>query len=189
MLSAPPLIPAPITTCPAWPVFGSIRNIHLGVGTASSPLLFYNPLNRFRPTKTSTAQLKFNCQKEFPKNSGVGRAVLCTPRVHWNADGAHGVTRPTCCPFPENYFGASEKAICNEFRFLLTEAIQNKTSLPAFPEELLINQVDNTWRDTAGGVLGNWMGLIYQITHSDRRIPFMDHVNPDDPLNLKWKRA
>ena len=54
---------------------------------------------------------------------------------------------------------------------------------------MLINRVDNTWRDTAGGMLGNWMGLIYQITHSDRRKPFMEHVNPDDPLNLKWKRT
>ena len=28
------------------------------------------------------------------------------------------------------------------------------------------------------------MGLIYQVTHNDRRIPFMDDVDPDDPLGL-----
>ena len=84
------------------------------------------------------------------------------------------------------YFGTFEKAVCNEHRLLVTEAIKNKTVLPEFPEELLSNRVDNTWRDTAGGVLGNWMGLIYQITHSDRRKPFMDHIDSNDPLNLKW---
>ncbi len=26
--------------------------------------------------------------------------------------------------------------------------------------------------------------LLYQVTHNDRRIPFMDNVNPDDPLAL-----
>ena len=89
-------------------------------------------------------------------------------------------------PFPENYFGTFEKAVCYEHRLSVTEAIKNKTVLPEFPEELLSNRVDNTWRDTAGGVLGNWMGLIYQITHSDRRKPFMDHIDSNDPLNLKW---
>jgi len=28
------------------------------------------------------------------------------------------------------------------------------------------------------------MGLVYQITHRDRRLPFMQGVNPDDPLGL-----
>lgn len=91
-------------------------------------------------------------------------------------------------PFPEKYFGTFEKAVCNEYRHNVLEAIQAKRALPEFPENLLIERLDNTWHDTAGEVLGNWMGLIYQVTHSDRRIPFMDHVNPDDPLNLKWKK-
>ena len=29
------------------------------------------------------------------------------------------------------------------------------------------------------------MGLVYQVTHSDRRIPFMEDVDPDDPLGLR----
>ena len=32
-------------------------------------------------------------------------------------------------PFPENYFGTFEKALCNEHRLLLTEAIKNKSVL------------------------------------------------------------
>ncbi|MDQ1363115.1 MAG: homoserine O-succinyltransferase/O-acetyltransferase [Pseudomonadota bacterium] len=91
-------------------------------------------------------------------------------------------------PFPENYFGIFEKAVCNEYRLLVTEAMKNKVPLPEFPENILTTRLDNTWHDTAGEVLGNWMGLIYQVTHSDRRKPFMDNVNPDDPLNLRWKK-
>ena len=33
------------------------------------------------------------------------------------------------------------------------------------------------------GVVGNWMGIVYQLTHRDRRIPFMDGVDPENPLN------
>jgi len=40
------------------------------------------------------------------------------------------------------------------------------------------------WHDTAVEVVGNWMGLIYQITHNDRHIPFMDGIDPDNPLDL-----
>jgi homoserine O-succinyltransferase len=45
-------------------------------------------------------------------------------------------------------------------------------------------RLDNTWHDTAEAVVGNWMGLIYQVTHHDRRIPFMDGIDADDPLGL-----
>ena len=33
--------------------------------------------------------------------------------------------------------------------------------------------------------MGNWMGLIYQVTNSDRKLPFMDGVDPNDPLGLR----
>jgi homoserine O-succinyltransferase len=29
------------------------------------------------------------------------------------------------------------------------------------------------------------MGLIYRVTHNDRRIPFMDGIDPTDPLGLR----
>lgn len=87
-------------------------------------------------------------------------------------------------PFPENYFGTFEKAVLNEYRMRLDEAIRSGKTLPELPEELIVSQLNNTWRDTAGEVVGNWMGLIYQITNSDRRLQFMDDVNPDDPLGI-----
>jgi homoserine O-succinyltransferase len=55
---------------------------------------------------------------------------------------------------------------------------------PQVPEELIAAGLDNTWHDTAEGVLGNWMGKIYQLTNSDRCLPFMDGVDPGDPLGL-----
>jgi homoserine O-succinyltransferase len=33
-------------------------------------------------------------------------------------------------------------------------------------------------------VIGNWIGLVYQITHHIRTIPFMEGVDPDNPLGL-----
>ena len=28
------------------------------------------------------------------------------------------------------------------------------------------------------------MGVVYQVTHRDRRIPFMDGIDPENPLGL-----
>jgi len=82
-------------------------------------------------------------------------------------------------PFPKDYFGKFEKALFNEFRYR-TE--QSETV--DFPENLVTPHLNNTWHDTAGEVVGNWMGLIYQLTHRDRHLPFMDHLDPNNPLNL-----
>jgi homoserine O-succinyltransferase len=87
-------------------------------------------------------------------------------------------------PFPAGYFGTRERAVLSEFRGRLDAARLRGESLPAFPERLVSSRLDNTWHDTAEAVVGNWMGLIYQVTHNDRRIPFMEGVDPDDPLGL-----
>ena len=55
---------------------------------------------------------------------------------------------------------------------------------PVFPEPLVGTRLDNTWHDTAEAIVGNWMGLVYQVTHRDRKLPFMDGVDPNDPLQL-----
>ncbi len=87
-------------------------------------------------------------------------------------------------PFPQHYLGTFEKAILNEYRFLCDSARQQGKDIIEFPESLVSQNIDNTWHDTAVEVIGNWMGLIYQITHKDRHIPFMDGVDPDNPLDL-----
>ncbi|MEO1881322.1 MAG: homoserine O-succinyltransferase, partial [Methylococcales bacterium] len=54
--------------------------------------------------------------------------------------------------------------------------------LDDFPESAIIDHVDNTWRDTAKAVFNNWLGKVYQITNQDRRLPFMEGIDPDNPL-------
>ena len=85
-------------------------------------------------------------------------------------------------PFPDNYFLARERAILNEFRLRLDSALSNDTTLPDLPEHLIAEMLDNTWHDTAEGIVGNWMGLVYQVTHRERKLPFMDGVGPNNPL-------
>ena len=87
-------------------------------------------------------------------------------------------------PFPVSYFPVREQALLNEYRYRLDTALQQGGPLPDFPESRVIKRLDNTWHDTAEAVISNWMGCVYQVTHNDRRIAFMDDVNPDNPLSL-----
>jgi homoserine O-succinyltransferase len=92
--------------------------------------------------------------------------------------------RPDYPPFPENYFGVQARAILDEYRGRLQRALGDGDELPEFPESLLAPPLDNTWHDTAEAIVGNWIGKLYQITNNDRRLPFMDGIDPDDPLGL-----
>jgi len=83
-------------------------------------------------------------------------------------------------PLPVNYLGVRETAILEEYRFRW----QRGERTLEFPESLIAPHIGNTWHDTAEAVVGNWMGLVYQVTHRDRRLPFMEGVDPDDPLGL-----
>ncbi len=88
-------------------------------------------------------------------------------------------------PFPENYFSSFAKAVIKEYRLAVESSRKQGRPVPEFPEELIARGLDNTWRDSAVEVVGNWMGAIYHVTNSDRRIPFMNDVDADDPLGLK----
>jgi homoserine O-succinyltransferase len=87
-------------------------------------------------------------------------------------------------PFPDAYFPVREQAILDEYRDRLTAARDRGQPIPEFPEPLVSARLHNTWHDTAEAIVGNWMGLVYQTTHHDRRIPFMRDVDPADPLGL-----
>ena len=87
-------------------------------------------------------------------------------------------------PFVDNYFCARDKAVLREYRSKLAQTKVTGSPIPDFPDALLTQRLDNTWRDTAHAVIGNWVGLVYQLTHRDRRLPFMDGVDPQDPLGL-----
>jgi homoserine O-succinyltransferase len=88
-------------------------------------------------------------------------------------------------PFPEHYFNLDVGALLNEYGQLLRSARRLGKAPPEFPEAEVIRHLDNTWRDTAKAVFNNWLGCIYQVTDQDRRKPFMDHVDPDNPLGLR----
>jgi homoserine O-succinyltransferase len=87
-------------------------------------------------------------------------------------------------PFPANYVPLQEQALLREYHGRLEAARTAGQPQPEFPEALVTPRLDNTWHDTAEAVLGNWIGLVYQVTHSDRRKPFMDGLDPNDPLGL-----
>jgi len=88
-------------------------------------------------------------------------------------------------PFPEHYIRLRDQDMLLEHRYRLTAAIDQGRELPEVPEERIVPGLNNTWHDTAEGVVGNWMGKIYQLTHSDRRLPFMQGIDPEDPLGLR----
>ena len=88
-------------------------------------------------------------------------------------------------PFVDNYFTEQDKAILREYRMRVDAAVAAGERMPDFPDALLVKGLDNTWRDTAHAVVGNWVGLVYQLTHRDRCKPFMDGVDLEDPLGLR----
>jgi len=96
---------------------------------------------------------------------------------------AHG-QRPDYPPFPDNYFQPREQAIFDEYRDQLKAAVKAGTEIPEFPESLVVPRLDNTWHDTGEAIVGNWIGLVYQLTHKERRLPFMEGIDPADPLGL-----
>jgi len=85
-------------------------------------------------------------------------------------------------PFPENYFDDEAKQILTSYQAHVICAKNDHSPLDDFPESAIIDHVDNTWRDTAKAVFNNWLGKVYQITNQDRRLPFMEGIDPDNPL-------
>jgi homoserine O-succinyltransferase len=88
-------------------------------------------------------------------------------------------------PCPENYFSLITEAILEEHRDLLIVSRARGAPLPDLPESVLVPNLDNTWHDTAEAVINNWIGKVYQLTSNDRKKPFQDGVNLDDPLGLR----
>lgn len=86
--------------------------------------------------------------------------------------------------FPKNYFTLQVQAILREYRDRVRAALASNSPIPEFPEKLVTERLHNTWHDTAEAVINNWIGKVYQITNNDRKLPFMEDVDPDNPLGL-----
>ena len=66
-------------------------------------------------------------------------------------------------PFPDAYLKEREQAICEEYKDQLYTAVAKQHNLPPFPEAIIAPTLENTWRDSAKSVIGNWTGYIYQV--------------------------
>lgn len=87
-------------------------------------------------------------------------------------------------PFPEYYFSRAAQQILLEYKNQVVEAKTQGKKLQDFPEQSIIEYLDNTWRDTAKAVVNNWLGKVYQITNKDRKLPFMEGIDSQNPLGL-----
>jgi homoserine O-succinyltransferase len=93
--------------------------------------------------------------------------------------------RPDYPPFVENYFTLQTQSILDEHRERVVAAKQRGDTPPDLPESMIAASLDNTWHDTAEAVINNWIGKVYQITDIDRKKPFQNGIDPNDPLGLK----
>ena len=96
----------------------------------------------------------------------------------------HASERSEYPPFPENFLDITSQAIFDEYQELVRVSKEKGLPLPTFPEHIVLPRIQNTWHDSGLAIIGNWMGLIYQITNTDRKRPFMDGVDPQNPLDL-----
>lgn len=87
-------------------------------------------------------------------------------------------------PFPENYLSEDGKHRLDEYRKYLVGADDRRAALREFPEDTALAETDYTWGDTGKIVFNNWLGLVYQLTGTRRDEPFMDGVDPDNPLRM-----
>ena len=85
-------------------------------------------------------------------------------------------------PFPDNYFSDEAQALLNDYKHDLIAADADGKTIPTYPEQEIVALLDNTWTDTGKALFNNWLGLVYQLTNRDRKLPHMSGVDPHDPL-------
>ena len=86
-------------------------------------------------------------------------------------------------PFPEHYISEEAAAVITRYLDRAQTAHGTGGPLPEFPEAEVLPFLDNTWADTARTFFDNWLGLVYQLTNLDRRLPFKDGIDPRRPLD------
>ncbi len=87
-------------------------------------------------------------------------------------------------PYPEHYFNETVRHVFADYEVHVKTAKKSGQDLPPFPEDAILEYLDNTWRDSAKAVFNNWLGKVYQVTNQDRRLPFMEGIDPNNPLGL-----
>jgi len=92
---------------------------------------------------------------------------------------------PAAPPHPRHYFPDAAAEAANRFVREAKRALWQDQALPDGLEAEVEPLLDNTWGDTAKAIINNWLGLVYQVTNLDRRLQYMDGVDPHDPLGLR----
>lgn len=95
-------------------------------------------------------------------------------------------TRDSYPPFPAGYFDTFSQALLQEYELQVRDHRQRGVESPAFPEAQLRSRLNNTWHDSGEAVVGNWIGLVYQLTHAERGRQFMDGIDRRNPLG--WQK-
>lgn len=86
-------------------------------------------------------------------------------------------------PFPEHYISDGAAPVIAQYLETAHRAHAAHTALPDFPEAAIAPFLDNTWTDTARAIFDKWLGLVYQLTNVDRRLPFREGIDPRRPLD------
>ena len=92
-------------------------------------------------------------------------------------------------PSPEHYYSQEARACIAPFAERARAARAAGDRVPDLPEAALASLVDNTWGDTGKALFNNWLGLVYQLTHVDRRKPFMAGIDPQDPFGWRGRAS
>jgi homoserine O-succinyltransferase len=88
-------------------------------------------------------------------------------------------------PYPEHYFSEKATYLAESYLMHAQAAGALGDAIPDFPETDFEALLDNTWGDTGKALFNNWLGLVYQLTNVDRRMPFASGIDPADPLGLR----
>lgn len=88
-------------------------------------------------------------------------------------------------PFPQHCFPEPAKAAADRYMSLAQAALRRGEPMPEFIDTEFAPLLDNTWGDTGRSIISNWLGLVYQLTNLDRKLQYMEGVDPDNPLGMK----
>jgi homoserine O-succinyltransferase/O-acetyltransferase len=88
-------------------------------------------------------------------------------------------------PHPEHYFSDEARQLAGAYLERAIAARKVGAPPPPFPEEEFEPHLDNTWGDSGRALFNNWLGLVYRLTSQDRRLPFMEGIDPADPLGFR----
>ena len=88
-------------------------------------------------------------------------------------------------PHPQHYFPEDAALVADRYVREAERALREDRDLPDFLEAETEPLLDNTWGDTAKAIVNNWLGLVYQTTNLDRRLQYMEGIDPANPLRLR----